>query len=206
MSAPVLWSFRRCPYAIRARLAIRCSGVSVELREILLREKPSAFLATSPSGTVPCLVTSEQVIDESLEIMRWALGQNDPDGWLDMPVAGANWISRCDGPFKHALDRVKYASRYPDQDRAVHLATACAFLTDLDAQLDRWLFVRPTLADMAILPFIRQFAFIDKSWFDAQPWPSLHDWLARFLASDAFAGVMPKFPRWQAGQPGVSFP
>lgn len=206
MSAAVLWSFRRCPYAIRARLAIQSSGVRVELREILLRDKPPAFLVASPSGTVPCLVTPEGVIDESLDIMAWALGQRDPEGWLDMPPEGMDWIARCDGPFKHALDRVKYASRYPDEDRAAHLATACAMLGDLDAQLGDWLYDRPRLADMAMLPFIRQFAFIDKPWFDAQPWPRVHDWLARFLASEAFATVMPKFPRWQAGQAGYCFP
>ncbi len=205
-TSPILWSFRRCPYAIRARLAIQSSGAQVELREILLREKPAAFLAASPSATVPCLVTDQGVIDESLDIMAWALAQNDPEGWLDMPQEGADWIARCDGPFKHALDRVKYASRYPDQDRDAHLATACAFLGDLNAQLDDWLFARPTLADMAMLPFIRQFAHIDKPWFDAQPWPHLQGWLGRFLASASFAAVMPKFPRWQEGQAGVSFP
>ncbi|MCC5954748.1 MAG: glutathione S-transferase [Natronohydrobacter sp.] len=206
MSAPVLWSFRRCPYAIRARLAIRCSGVSVELREILLREKPAAFLAASPSWTVPCLVTPDGVIDESLDIMAWALGQNDPEGWLDMPPEGMDWIARCDGSFKHALDRVKYASRYPDQDRAAHLATACAFLDDLEAQLDGWIFARPTLADMAILPFVRQFAFIDKGRFDAQPLPRVQHWLTQFLASDGFAAVMHKNPPWQQDQPVLSFP
>ncbi len=206
MSAPVLWSFRRCPYAIRARLAIQSSGVRVDLREILLREKPSEFLAASPSGTVPCLVTDQGVIDESLEIMAWALHQRDPEGWLDMPQGGVDWIARCDGPFKQALDRVKYASRYPDQNPETHLATACAFLGDLDAQLDGWLFARPTLADMAVLPFIRQFAFIDKAWFDAQPWPKVQDWLARFLTSEGLALVMPKYPRWEEGKPGQPFP
>lgn len=206
MSAPVLWSFRRCPYAIRARLAVRCSGVQVELREIVLRDKPPEFLAASPSATVPCLVTPAGVIDESLDIMRWALGQNDPENWLNMPPEGFDWITRCDGPFKHALDRVKYASRYPEDDPEQHLIAARAFFDDLESRLDAWIFARPTLADMAILPFVRQFAHIDKAWFDAQPWPRVQDWLARFMASDAFAAVMPKFPRWQAGQPGKSFP
>jgi len=90
---PVLYSFRRCPYAIRARLALAASGVQVELREILLRDKPSAFLAASPSGTVPCLVTGDGVLDESLDIMLWALGQSDPEGWLEMPPSGQDWIA-----------------------------------------------------------------------------------------------------------------
>ncbi|MBU2487130.1 MAG: glutathione S-transferase N-terminal domain-containing protein, partial [Alphaproteobacteria bacterium] len=110
---PVLYSFRRCPYAMRARLAVASAGVEVELREILLRDKPAAFLAASPSATVPCLVTDSGVIDESLDVMLWALTQNDPEGWLQMPEAGHDWITRADGPFKQALDRTKYANRYP---------------------------------------------------------------------------------------------
>ena len=203
---PVLWSFRRCPYAIRARLAVAASGVSVELRDIELRDKPAAFVQASPSGTVPCLAMPDGVIDESLDIMRWALRLNDPLGWLDMPEAGMAWIARCDGPFKHSLDRTKYENRYPDEDPLIHRATASAFLSDLNAQLDGWIYGRATLADMAILPFIRQFAYIDKAWFDAQPWPALQDWLARFLASSEFAQVMHKQAVWSPGQPPVSFP
>ncbi|MCL1627568.1 MULTISPECIES: glutathione S-transferase [Roseinatronobacter] len=203
---PCLYSFRRCPYAIRARLALASTGVQVELREILLRDKPAAFLATSPSGTVPCLVTGDGVIDESLDIMLWALRQHDPEGWLDMPQKGYDWIARNDGPFKHALDRVKYASRYPKDDSAAHLADACAHLSALDATLDEWLFDRPTLADYAMLPFIRQFAFIDKPWFDAQDWPRLHGWLACFLTSGRFAKVMTKAPVWAEGDAPRLFP
>lgn len=203
---PVLWSFRRCPYAMRARLALLQAGQRVELREIVLRDKPDAFLAVSPDATVPCLVLPERVISESLDIMIWALGQNDPDRWLDMPEAGAALIARCDGPFKHALDRTKYASRYPEDDPACHLAVATGFLGDLNTQLDGWIFARPTLADMAILPFVRQFAFIDRPWFDAQPWPALQDWLARFLDTSAFAQVMQKHGAWQPGQAPVFFP
>ncbi len=205
MSA-VLWSFRRCPYAIRARLALRASGQQVALREIVLRDKPEAFLAASPSATVPCLVLPDRVIDESLDIMRWALAQRDPEGWLEMPAAGWDWIARNDGPFKHALDRCKYATRYPDEDPAHHLAQAQAYLSELDAQIEGWMFGRPTLADFALLPFVRQFAFIDKPWFDAQPWPALQAWLARFLDSDAFAGVMQKYKPWHENQPVRLFP
>ena len=203
---PVLYSFRRCPYAIRARLAIAASGVQVELREVVLRDKPPEFLAASPSATVPCLVTDAGVIDESLDIMRWALRQNDPAGLLEMPDAGHDWIARNDGPFKHALDRVKYASRYPDDDHTTHLATATAHLSALDATMGTWLFDRPTLADYAMLPFIRQFAFIDKPWFDAQPWPRLHAWLDRFLSSDSLGAVMGKYPTWAEGDAPRLFP
>lgn len=203
---PILYSFRRCPYAIRARLALVASGARVELREILLRDKPAAFQDASPSGTVPCLVSDAGVIDESLDIMIWALRQHDPEGWLDMPDAGHDWIARNDGPFKHALDRVKYASRYPAEDAQAHLADACAHLAALDAALGDWLFDHPTLADFAMLPFIRQFAFIDKRWFDAQPWPQLQAWLAGFLASDRFAAVMVKETVWHDGAAPRLFP
>ena len=203
---PLLYSFRRCPYAMRARLAVLVSGWQVELREVVLRDKPEAFLAVSPSGTVPCLVTADTVLDESLDIMIAALKRNDPQGWLDIPASGHDLIARADGPFKHALDRTKYAARYPDEDATAHRAQACAFLADLDGQLGEWLFDRPTLADYAILPFVRQFAFIDKPWFDAQPWPNLHCWLEAFLASVEFAQIMDKYPQWQAGDAAVYFP
>lgn len=203
---PVLYSFRRCPYAMRARLALLAAGQQVELREVVLRDKPETFLAASPSGTVPCLVQESHVLDESLDIMIWALEQNDPQGWLEMPAGGHDLIARADGPFKHALDRTKYASRYPADDPDYHRAQASAFLKDLNAQLDPWLFGRPTLADFAILPFVRQFAFIDKAWFDSQPWPDLHGWLARFLASPEFAAIMHKYPQWKSGDNPVLFP
>ncbi len=203
---PVLYSFRRCPYAMRARLALAVSGQQVDLREVVLRDKPDAFLQASVSGTVPCLVTPDGVIDESLEIMRWALARHDPLGWLRMPQAGWDWIARCDGPFKHALDRTKYATRYPDEHPAEHRAFAHAFLTELDAQIDGWIFGTPSIADFAILPFVRQFAFVDKPLFDAQPWPDLHNWLSRFLDSAPFAETMLKYPQWQPGDPVMPFP
>ncbi|MDF1726171.1 MAG: glutathione S-transferase [Sulfitobacter sp.] len=203
---PVLWSFRRCPYAIRARTALAVSGTRVALREVVLRDKPEAFLQASPSATVPCLVTAEGVIDESLDIMRWALARNDPDDWLEMPAEGEDWIARGDGPFKKALDRTKYASRYPGEDAEEWRAEAEGFLADLDGQLGEWLFDRPTLADFALLPFVRQFAFIDKARFDAGPWGRVQDWLGRYLASDLFAGVMAKYVAWQEGDQAVVFP
>ncbi|KEJ90485.1 glutathione S-transferase [Sulfitobacter donghicola] len=205
-SAPILYSFRRCPYAMRARLAVLSSGCRVELREVVLRDKPEAFLAVSPSATVPCLVDKALVVDESLDIMKWALDQNDPQGWLDMPEAGHDWIARADGPFKHALDRTKYATRYPDEDATKHRNDACIFLCDLDQALGPWIFDQPSLADYAILPFVRQFAFIDKAWFDAQPWPNLHAWLGAFLASEDFQAIMPKFEQWQPQSAPVFFP
>jgi glutathione S-transferase len=197
MQHAILYSFRRCPYAIRARLALASSGVAVSLREVVLRDKPAAFLAASLSGTVPCLVAPDLVIDESLDIMVWALRQHDPEGWLSMPQVGWDWISQSDGPFKTALDRTKYAVRYPDSDPREHRATAAAFLAELDAQISDWVFERPTIADYAILPFVRQFSLIDAPWFAAQPWPNLQRWLGQFLASDRFLAVMAKYPPWK---------
>ncbi len=206
MTLPILYSFRRCPYAMRARMALLQAGQAVELREIVLRDKPEAFLAASPSASVPCLVTEGEVLDESIDVMKWALARHDPAGWLDMPDEGWDWIARADGPFKEALDRTKYAPRYPGVDPLEHRARAAAFLTDLDAQIETWIFDSATLADHAILPFVRQFAFIDKPWFDAQPWPFLQAWLERYLASDAFGAIMPKYAKWVEGETGVSFP
>jgi len=203
---PILYSFRRCPYAMRARMALYVSAQQIELREVKLSDKPDAFLQASASASVPCLVTADGAIDESLDIMIWALKRRDPEGWLEMPDDGWAWIRRADGPFKSALDRTKYATRYPDSDPVQARAQAVAFLGDLDAQLDGWLYARATLADHALLPFVRQFAFIDKPWFDAQPWPRLQAWLEAFLTSTAFAAIMSKQTPWQPGaDPQIAF-
>lgn len=191
---------------MRARLAILAANLEVELREVVLRDKPAAFIAVSPSATVPCLVTDACVIDESLDIMIWALEQSDPHLWLEMPQTGYDWIARCDGQFKHALDRSKYANRYPDESATEHHTKAAAFLEDLDAVLSPWVFERPTLADHAIMPFVRQFAFIDKAWFDTQPWPNLQNWLDKLLTSEDFAAVMHKYSQWHPDSPTVYFP
>ena len=135
---PILYSFRRCPYAIRARLAVATSGVHVELREISLKEKHPAFLQVSSSGTVPCLVADGGVIDESLDIMIWALTRNDPQGWLDMPEVGWRLIEQFDGPFKDALDRTKYAVRHPELDHLEQRAMAHRQLSDLNASIGEW--------------------------------------------------------------------
>ncbi len=209
MSRPILWTFRRCPYAMRARLAIASAGVAVELREVLLRDKPAAFLAASPKGTVPLVVDGDRVIEESLDVMHWALGQNDPEGWQDMPETGHDLIAEADGPFKQALDRTKYAVRYPKVDVEAERAKAGAFLVKLDAQLagKAYLFSdTPRLADMAILPFVRQFAHTDLEWFTAQPWPHVTRWLEAFKASDRFQSIMTKYPQWQPGDVPTAFP
>lgn len=209
MTRPILWTFRRCPYAMRARLAIASAGVEVELREILLRDKPALFLEASPKGTVPVVEAEDQVIEESLDVMLWALNQNDPEGWRDMPSNGFDLIAEADGPFKSALDRYKYASRHADVDVATEQHKAGLFLHRLDEMLEGRAFLladSPRFADMAILPFVRQFAHVDLTWFEAQPWSNVTRWLANFKTSDRFAHIMAKHPPWIPGQAPVLFP
>ena len=129
---PILYNFRRCPYAIRARLALLHAKVDVELREVVLRNKPKEFLATSPSGTVPSLKLTNTVLDESLDIMKWALSQNDPIDLMDMPNYGFDLISECDGNFKKALDRTKYPNKFTDTDPIASRDTAALFLYKLE--------------------------------------------------------------------------
>jgi len=206
---PILWTFRRCPYAMRARLAIWSSGQKVALREILLKDKPAPFLAASPKATVPVVQDGDIVIEQSREVMLWALGRNDPEGWLEMPQEGHALIDTSDGPFKTALDHTKYAVRFPDRDEAEERAKAMVFLTELNDRLTQSRFLmgsRRSLADMAILPFVRQFANTDRDWFNAQGLGPLTSWLDDFLASDRFRAIMSKYPPWQNGQDQVLFP
>ena len=197
---PILYSFRRCPYAMRARLALWVSGTVCELREVKLANKPDAMLEASPKGTVPVLVLSDgTVIDESLDIMRWALARSDPEGWLEGDDEGL--LALMDGPFKHHLDRYKYPDRH-NSDPVEHRGAGLSILRDLDVRLSRqgqFCGDARTLADMASFPFIRQFANTDRKWFDAQPLPDLQSWLDGHLASDIFFAIMPKFAPWAPG-------
>ena len=214
MSRPVLYSFRRCPYAMRARLAIASAGLECRLREVILRDKPAAMLEASPKGTVPVLVLEDgTVIDESLDIMLHALRTHDPEGWLS-PEDGAPddmlaLIADCDGGFKHHLDRYKYAARYEDADFEHHRREGAAFLKRLDDRLtsrDQLFGARISLADMAIMPFVRQFANAGRAWFDAAPLPHLQRWLAGHLDSARFKAIMPKFSQWKPGVDEPVFP
>jgi glutathione S-transferase len=206
---PILYSFRRCPYAMRARLAIASAGITCELREIVLRDKAPEFLATSPKATVPVLVDRTHFIEESLDIMLWALKQHDPEGWLDVPGFGFDLISECDGPFKTALDRYKYASRQDGVDIGAERHKAGLFLHKLNEMLAgrAYLFGKtPKLSDMGMITFVRQFAHVDLDWFSDQPWPNLIRWLDAFKRSERFALIMQKYPKWQAGDRPVLFP
>ncbi len=151
----------------------------------------------------------DKVIEESRDIMMWALAQNDPGRWLDMPKEGHALIDHCDGPFKQALDHTKYAVRYPGIDIAIERGKALAFVTELDARLSQTDFLMGhsrTLADMAILPFVRQFANADRKWFDAQGLTAVAKWLDGFLGSAEFKAIMTKYTPWQDGQGAVLFP
>ncbi|QNP49023.1 glutathione S-transferase [Diaphorobacter aerolatus] len=210
LALPILYSFRRCPYAIRARLALAYGRMACELREIKLRDKPQAMLEASPKATVPVLVLSNgTVIDQSLDVMLHALRMRDDDGWLQ-PHKGSlqdmlALIARNDEFFKPALDRTKYPDRYPSDERVAAARDAREWLGALNNRLENtdYLFgLHASLADMALLPFVRQFAAIDKEAWSRTPWPHLQAWLQRFLDSALFAEVMQTHPVWQPGSHG----
>lgn len=198
---PILYSFRRCPYAMRARLALHVAEIAVEHREVVLRSKPQAMLDVSPKGTVPVLVLAGgTVLEESLDVMRWALARHDPEGWLAPGAAMAPLIAACDGGFKYHLDRYKYAARYDNADATAHRDAALAYLRTLDDRLrvtPELFGDRMSMADAAIFPFVRQFALTDRDWFDRQALRGLRAWLDRHLASPRFAAIMARYPPWQ---------
>lgn len=202
MPRPIRWSFRRCPYAIRARIAVLNAGLELELREIKPKDKPQAFLSASPSATVPNLQAGDLNLDESLDIMLWALEQSDPHGLLNMPNIGKTLIAQNDVPFKAALDHIKYAVRHPDLEPQSERAKASDFIQSLDTRLAAQTFLtsdRPPRADIAIFPFVRQFAHIDHAWFDAQPWPHVILWLDDLLRRTNFRKATTRPPVWEDG-------
>lgn len=207
---PVLYSYRRCPYAMRARMAIWASGIQVEQREIVFWDKPQSMMAASPKGTVPVLILPDgQVIDESLDIMLWALKQSDPQGWLRNEFgleSIMHWIERCDHEFKPHLDCYKYADQHPEFPQEVYRKQGEGFLQAIETVLQpagksdalSSIFKgKVTLADIAIVPFVRQFANVDKGWFANANYPLLRHWLESHLRSDYFLGVMKNRPVWQ---------
>ena len=204
---PILYSFRRCPYAMRARMAIAVSGTAVRLREVLLKDKPEEMLAASAKGTVPVLIDGGRVIDESLDVMLWALAKNDPEGWLSCKDDAL--IAENDGPFKHHLDRYKYSTRYEGADAEEHRTAGLAFLEKLDARLTDSDYLHGAergFSDIAIFPFVRQFRIADKEWFDAAPIPNVQQWLKTLMDSALFKSVMEKYPLWKQTGGAVSFP
>ena len=205
---PVLYSFRRCPYAMRARLALRVSGVAYEHREVALKAKPAEMLAASPKGTVPVLcLPSGKVLEQSLDIMLWALQQHDPDAWL--PTTPNEWafthegIALNDGEFKAHLDRYKYPQRFGLTDGMAHRASGAEVLMRWQTHLQHHAYLSGDtwgLLDACVAPFVRQFARTDRAWFDAQAWPQLAHWLTTFEESEAFDAVMHKHAVWVSPQ------
>ncbi|OLF38186.1 glutathione S-transferase [Psychrobacter sp. Cmf 22.2] len=207
-----LYSFRRCPYAMRARLGILFAELQVELREIILKNKPPQMLAISPKGTVPVLqLIDGEVIEESREIMIWALKQNDPQGLLDAEVIHqANaLIDENDNEFKHWLDRYKYADRHPEMTQEAYRQRGEAFLQVLEKQLAKNHYLMGesiSIADIGIMPFVRQFAHVDREVFYSLPYPNLQRWLQHWLVHPVFTQAMTKYQPWQEGDDVVVFP
>lgn len=214
-SLPTFYSFNRCPYAMRARMAISYSGISVELREVVLRNKPQAMLLHSPKGTVPVLVLPNgTVIEESFGIMRWALAMHDPQNWLcnnerALCDDAAQLIHANDHVFKQHLDHYKYSTRHTEYSREHYRTQGEIFLRGLESRLQHQRFLlaeRMTLSDIAIAPFVRQFAQVDADWFANAPYIELRRWLESILDSTLFTSVMTKRPPWQPGDDVVTFP
>ena len=214
MTKHILYSFRRCPYAIRARLAILTSGINVEIREVTLNAKPPALLRISSKATVPVLITAdERIIDESIDIMNWALNQSDPEKWLPSDTKEEQLTSELtyinDQTFKHFLDRYKYSDRYPENSEVYYRQQAELILINLEHNLIHNTYLvsnRLTMVDVALLPFIRQFALVNKAWFDVAPYPKIQAWLEKFIASELFNSSMVKLAPWQQGDEVIYFP
>ena len=199
MTLPILYSFRRCPYAMRARMSIVREAYEVELREVVLRDRPAHMMEISPKGTVPVLLLADgTVIEESLEIMQHVLGWN-------LNEEDAHWVKRNDEEFKFHLDRYKYPNRYDDVDEMEQRTLASAYLSALDVRLGEG----PAFVDQlndALFPFVRQFANHDRDWFDAQSWANVHAWLAMHLESAEFKRCMKKEKQWFEGNETTVFP
>ena len=203
----MLYTFRRCPYAMRARLALKYNGAAVELREVDLKHVPASLSQASSKDTVPVLALSDgKVLDESWDILLWALRRNDPDCWLGEDeshlIPADQLIEMNDYSFKDDLDHYKYADRYPEHPAEEYRSRGEEFLQELEELLTAQSYLlgdRISLADIGIFPFIRQFAFVDKAWFDRASYCHLQRWLDGFLQSALFAAVMVKHPVWKPG-------
>lgn len=210
ISHPTLYSFRRCPYAMRARMALVINNVKVHLREVILKDKPTSLISYSPKGTVPVLITANnQVIEESREIMDWALAQTSSAKFSAPCDAQQDLINTNDGEFKRYLDKYKYADRHPQHPQDYYRQQGEKFL----AQLEQYLSHQPFLfghemsyADIAIFPFVRQFAGVENGWFEQSNFLQLQQWLNYFLTSQQFKAAMKKYPQWHENDPIVTFP
>ena len=208
---PILYSFRRCPYAMRARMAIHISSQKCEIREVLLRDKPPSMLEYSSKGTVPVLVLqSGEVIDESLDVIDWALNLNDPNNWLRSKEneETKKLIEINDGEFKHHLDRYKYSKRYDNEDPEFHKKKCLKFIESVNNELSNSKYIfddNISYADIVLLPFMRQFRIADMEWFDSLPYDNLKEWLSSFLNSPLLNSIMKKYDLWKEGDDLIIF-
>ena len=211
METPVLYSFRRCPYCMRAHMALKYSGIKTELREVDLNDYPPQALKISAKATVPVLLLPDgTVIDESWDILKWSLAQNDPDNWsgengeheLDAEIL----IETNDFSFKEDLDHYKYADRYPEHSEEYYRQACEVFIKELEEMLSENRFLladQISLADIGVFPFIRQFSQVDKEWFDAAPYPNVRRWLNQLIDMELFQQVFQKHEIWKEGAPVV---
>ena len=208
---PILYSFRRCPYAMRARMAIHISDQRCELREVLLRDKPPSMLQYSAKGTVPVLILQDgKVIDESLDVIDWALNLNDPDNWQRSKDTKKTkeLIKINDGEFKYHLDRYKYSKRYDNEDPELHRKKCLKFIESINNELNNSEYIfddNISYADIVLLPFIRQFRIADIEWFDSLPYDNLKKWLSSFLNSSLLNSIMKKYDLWKEGDKSIIF-
>ncbi|MBT5186864.1 MAG: glutathione S-transferase [Kordiimonadaceae bacterium] len=197
---PILYSFRRCPYAMRARLVLFACQITCELREVVLRDKPKEMLTISPKATVPVLQLSDDtIIDESRDIITWAIEQNDPNDWQQYINEMNDLIDINDQQFKTHLDKYKYSSHHPDLSKEEHRENGDFFLKLLNQRLKQQKFLssdKQTVTDLGIFPFIRQFAFVDKEYFDQLEYTYLQNWLEWHLKSPLFGNIMQKYDKW----------
>lgn len=209
MQKPLLYTYRRCPYAMRARMALLIAGIEFDAHEVSLRDKPAEMLALSPKGSVPVMVLpGGQVLEQSWDIMRWAMNRDAAKSWWDAAQTAENldWLAKNDGEFKHHLDRYKYPERFNETDQAGHREQALAsFLRPLNSRLEQSGFLggsEPCAIDLALFPFVRQFAAVEPAWFESEQLPALQAWLAGWLSNSLFAHCMQKLP----SQTTVPFP
>lgn len=204
---PILYSFRRCPYAMRARMAIAVSKTPVQLREVILKDKPEEMTQASSKGTVPVLLVGDKVLDESLDVMHWALEHSDPENWLS--AKDPELVEQADGPFKYHLDRYKYATRYEDADPETHRAEGLDFLNTINARLADAPYLHGDsrgFTDIATFPFVRQFRIADPEWFDSAPLPNVQKWLVTLTNAGLFLSVMKKYSPWKETGEEYAFP
>ncbi len=190
-------------------MALLASSITVELREVALKNKPATLLALSEKATVPVLVTDTDMIDESIDIMYWALQQSDPHNWLSNLDGAQILIINNDGEFKHWLDRYKYADRHPEQSEQYYRQQGELTLAMLEIRLQQKSYLcadHVTLADIALFPFIRQFAGVDVEWFEMAPYSHVRNWLAGLVKSDLFQATMAKYSPWQKNDKAILFP